>query len=96
MYEIQVARLKLSDFLSSSKFLNTNQMLICPFPSKFFYALHSYIVIYWNAVRPAHTNRGTPRFKKKTQIRRYFERYCYLAFETLALTASFSQSSRGI
>jgi len=40
MYEIQVTRVKLSNFISSSKFLNTNQMLICLFPSMHFYALH--------------------------------------------------------
>jgi len=40
MYEVQVTRVKLSNFISSSKFLNTNQMLICFFPSVHFYALH--------------------------------------------------------
>jgi len=33
MYEIQVGRVELSNFVSSSKFLNTNQMLICLFLS---------------------------------------------------------------
>jgi len=40
MYEIQVTRVKLTNFISSSKFLNNNQMLICLFPSMHFYALH--------------------------------------------------------
>jgi len=33
MYETQVTRVKLSNFISCSKFLNINQMLICLFPS---------------------------------------------------------------
>jgi len=37
MYEIQVTRVELSNFVSSSKFLNTNQMWICLFLS-----VHSY------------------------------------------------------
>jgi len=41
MYETQVTCAKLSNSISSSKFLNTNQMLIFPFPSKHFYALHT-------------------------------------------------------
>jgi len=38
--ETQATSVKLSNFISSSKFLNTNRMLICLFPSTHFYALH--------------------------------------------------------
>jgi len=41
-YEIQVTRVKLSNFISSSIILNTNQMSICSFPSMLFYALQYY------------------------------------------------------
>ena len=41
MYDIQVTRVKLSNFISSSKFLNTNQMLICLFPSMHYTHLKS-------------------------------------------------------
>lgn len=77
----------------SQKLSAPGEVYYCP---KIPWNVYLYVVIYWNAVRPAHTSRETPRFSNKTQIRRYFERYCYLAFETLVLTASFSQSSRGI
>jgi len=40
MYEMQDTRVKLSNFISSSKFLKTNQMSICLFPSMHSYALH--------------------------------------------------------
>ena len=44
MYKIQDARVKLSNFISTSKFfLKTSQMLICLFPSKDFYALHTFL-----------------------------------------------------
>jgi len=45
MYEIQVARVKLSNFISSSQLLNTNQMLICLFPSMHFYALRYFFFL---------------------------------------------------
>ena len=42
MYKIQVARVKLSNFLSSSKFIDTNQMSINLFPVMHLYALQIY------------------------------------------------------
>jgi len=43
MYEIQVTRIKLSNSISSSNFLNTNQMLIYLFLSKHFYTLQFFV-----------------------------------------------------
>ena len=40
MYKIQVALVKLSNLISKSKFINTNQMSIHLFPIMHFYALH--------------------------------------------------------
>ena len=40
MYKIQVARVKLSNLVSKSKFINTNQMSIHLFPVMHLYALH--------------------------------------------------------
>ena len=40
MYKIQFARVKLSNLISKSKFLNTNQMSIHLFPLMHLYALH--------------------------------------------------------
>ena len=42
MYKIQVARVKLSNLISKSKFINTNQMSIHLFPVMHLYALHKY------------------------------------------------------
>ena len=39
MYKIEAARVKLSNFISKSKFINTNQMSIHPFPVMHLYAL---------------------------------------------------------
>ena len=39
MYKIQVARVKLSNLISKSKFINTNQMSIHLFPIMHLYAL---------------------------------------------------------
>ena len=39
MYKIQVARIKLSNLISKSKFINTNQMSIHLFPVMHLYAL---------------------------------------------------------
>ena len=44
MYKIHVARVKLSNFLSSSKLINTNQILIHLFPLTNLYALHILII----------------------------------------------------
>ena len=43
MYKIQVARVKLSNLISKSKFINTNQMSIHLFPVMHLYALQSYL-----------------------------------------------------
>ena len=43
MYKIQVARVKLSDLISKSKFMNTDQMSIHLFPVMHLCALHNYI-----------------------------------------------------
>ena len=44
MYKIQVARVKLSNLISKSKFINTNQMSVHLFPVMHLYALHFYAV----------------------------------------------------
>ena len=46
MYKIQVARVKLSNPISKSKFINTNQMSIHLFPVMHLYALHSHVILY--------------------------------------------------
>jgi len=40
MYEIQVARVKLSNLISKPRFINSNQMSIHLFPVIHLYALH--------------------------------------------------------
>ena len=40
MYKIQVARVKLSNLISKSKLINTNQMSVHLFPVMHLYALH--------------------------------------------------------
>ena len=40
MYKMEVARVKLSNLISKSKFINTNQMSIHLFPVMHLYALH--------------------------------------------------------
>jgi len=40
MYKIQVARVKLSNLISKSKFINADQMSIHLFPVMHLYALH--------------------------------------------------------
>jgi len=44
VYKIQVARVKLSNLILKSKFINTNQMSIHLFPVMHLYALHKYYV----------------------------------------------------
>ena len=44
MHKIQVARVKLSNFLSSSRLINTKQMSIHLFPVMYLYALHILII----------------------------------------------------
>jgi hypothetical protein len=51
MYEIQFICAKLSNFISSSKFLNIDQMLICLFASMHFYALQYWSVLVNRPVR---------------------------------------------
>jgi len=41
MYKIQVARIKLSNLISKSKFIKTDQMSIHLFPVMHLYELHS-------------------------------------------------------
>ena len=43
MYKIQVARVKLSNLISKSRFINTNQMSIHLFPVMHLYALQNYV-----------------------------------------------------
>ena len=47
MYKIQVARVKLSNLISKSKFINTNQMSIHFFPVMHLYALHLCLLKLW-------------------------------------------------
>jgi hypothetical protein len=49
MYKIEVARVKLSNLISSSNFINTNQMSIHLFPVMHLYALHQFGA--WNSRR---------------------------------------------
>ena len=44
MYKIQVARVKLSDLISKSKFINTNRMSIHLFPVMHLYSLQRHAV----------------------------------------------------
>jgi hypothetical protein len=40
MYKLEVARIKISNLVSKSKFINTDQMCIDLFPKMHLYALH--------------------------------------------------------
>ena len=70
MYEIQVTRVKLSNFISSFKFLKAKQMLICLFPSMHFYILHLSLLKLWYILAssvPVHHKSQTKNSKDKTK-----------------------------
>ena len=47
MYKIEIARVKLSDLISKSKFINTNRISIHLFPVMHLYSLHLSLIKLW-------------------------------------------------
>ena len=87
MYKIQVTRVKLSDLISKSKFINTNQMSIHLFPVMLLYALQWHQG-YWRLVqrfKNAWTDTCTPHtslYCALSQMRLCLSRHNWLPFHS--------------
>ena len=96
MYKLQVARVKLSNLISKSKFINTNQMSIHLFPVMHLYALQYHLTqgrIHWSCsvsvVMTLHFAQGSEVSKPDEQILTSPGVWTYVTVPVFTLEQSF-------